>query len=402
MSIELRLLHAVLDKEVYNEVSDVFTPSAFSDELEDVAECIVDLHSELEGDLDVDIVRQGMFDLKVLSTAKKQVLGSVLEKLQEAESVDVDAARKFVYSLSRKAQRLKALNKLAQIIEKNEDSHAEVVSILDTLPVEEASESEIVPLDLSSLNEHISANGKFLSSIPPIRANIGGYARGNLVIYFGRPEVGKSSSVAWEVAGWLRQGFIVDYYGNEEPGRKIALNIRRAFTGETDEMIAQAATSGDNTDWPTVQDKLRVRQVGDIAIETIIQRAQKDRPDIIILDQLDKMSLEGRYNNTADRLKALYERARVLAKSCDCLVVAVSQASADAEGKTIVTYADLENSKTGKAGEADVIVGIGRRGEVSSERTQLRAITVSKNKVNGWLDSKSVMFDRHANQWSGT
>ena len=222
--------------------------------------------------------------------------------------------------------------------------------------MEEQEDSELVSLNLTDLGTHLSSGGKYGSSIPTVSKNIVGYAKQNLIIIFGRPEVGKSSLVAAEVAGWMQQGWRIDYYANEEPGRKI---------------------------------------------ETIIQRAIKEKPDVIVLYQLDKMSMDGKYNNTADRLKALYERARVLAKTSDCLVVAVSQASADAENKAVVTYADLENSKTGKAGEADIIIGIGRRGEVSSERTQMRVITISKNKINGWLGSDSVLFDRHANQWSG-
>ncbi len=401
MNMELRLLHSAFEKEVYDEVKDIFDATSFNDELEDIASVIADCHSQFESDLDIDIVQQSLFDTKVMSTAKKRMYSEVLEKLEESEPVGADIARTFVFSLARKSQRLKALNVLAQIIEKNEPSHAEVITILDQLPLEEQEDSELVSLDLTDLGTHLSSGGKYGSSIPTVSKNIVGYAKQNLIIIFGRPEVGKSSLVAAEVAGWMQQGWRIDYYANEEPGRKIALNVRRALTGETDADIEAAMRRKDNTKWPDFQDNLRVRQVGDISIETIIQRAIKEKPDVIVLDQLDKMSMDGKYNNTADRLKALYERARVLAKTSDCLVVAVSQASADAENKAVVTYADLENSKTGKAGEADIIIGIGRRGEVSSERTQMRVITISKNKINGWLGSDSVLFDRHANQWSG-
>ena len=61
----------------------------------------------------------------------------------------------------------------------------------------------------------------------------------------------------------------------------------------------------------------------------------------------------------------------------------VSQASAEAEGLLDVEYQYLDNSKTGKAGEADLIIGIGRRGDRSPDNTQ-RSVFVSKNKQNGW------------------
>ena len=38
---------------------------------------------------------------------------------------------------------------------------------------------------------------------------------------------------------------------------------------------------------------------------------------------------------------------------------------------------------------------------MSNERVQTRSLTVSKNKINGWLDRADVTFDRYTNQWSG-
>ena len=122
-------------------------------------------------------------------------------------------------------------------------------------------------------------------------------------------------------------------------------------------------------------------------------------PNVVVLDQTDKFTISGNYNNGADRLKALYERTRTIAKTGDCLVCNVSQASADAEGAYSVSYAMLENSKTGKSGEADVIFGIGKYKDTPDGRTQLRGICVSKNKINGWHGTEDVMFDRFSNQW---
>lgn len=402
MSIELRLLNSVLEKDIYSEVAGIFTPSAFTDELEDVASAIVELHSNFECDLDFDIIREHLVSTKVNTTAKKLVLDEVLARIEEVKSVNVEVTRKFIFNLARKRQRLDALNKLAQIIEKNEDTHEEVINILSKLPQEEADDAEIVGSDLKDLGEHYTAGGEFPFSVNALQDAIGGLGRGNLVVIFGRPEVGKSSLVAHEVAGYISKGLRVEYYANEEPGRKIMLNIRRAVTKETDDDIRKCVETGkDNKEWMKVKSNLIVRQIGDIEIDLIAARAKEDKPDIIILDQVDKMSLANKFNNTADRLKALYERTRVLAKTGNCLVINISQASADAEGKVEVTYSHLENSKTGKAGEADLIIGIGKYEVMSNDRVQTRTLTVSKNKINGWLDRTDVNFDRYTNQWSG-
>ena len=62
MNMELRLLHSAFEKEVYDEVKDIFDATSFNDELEDIASVIADCHSQFESDLDIDIVQQSLFD----------------------------------------------------------------------------------------------------------------------------------------------------------------------------------------------------------------------------------------------------------------------------------------------------------------------------------------------------
>ena len=42
----------------------------------------------------------------------------------------------------------------------------------------------------------------------------------------------------------------------------------------------------------------------------------------------------------------------------------------------------MENSKTGKAAEADLIIGVGKRSDLGKESD--RSICISKNKITGW------------------
>ena len=48
----------------------------------------------------------------------------------------------------------------------------------------------------------------------------------------------------------------------------------------------------------------------------------------------------------------------------------------------------LDGSKTGKAGEADIIIGIG-----VAEHEEFRTIKFSKNKINGWHGSLVLRRD---------
>ena len=84
-------------------------------------------------------------------------------------------------------------------------------------------------------------------------------------------------------------------------------------------------------------------------------------------------------------------------------MINVSQASIDADGQNRITYDMLDGSKTGKAGEADIIIGIGKndflKDDVSDPRNQIRYVTISKNKINGWHGMLPVTFNSITNQW---
>jgi hypothetical protein len=50
----------------------------------------------------------------------------------------------------------------------------------------------------------------------------------------------------------------------------------------------------------------------------------------------------------------------------------------DAHDRQFIDYSMMDNSRTGKAGEADIIIGIGKTG-TSEEENTVRHICISKN-----------------------
>ena len=64
-------------------------------------------------------------------------------------------------------------------------------------------------------------------------------------------------------------------------------------------------------------------------------------------------------------------------------MIGVSQASADAHDRERIGFDMMENSKTGKAAEADLIIGIGKHGTLDSLDTT-RVMCISKNKISGY------------------
>ena len=48
-----------------------------------------------------------------------------------------------------------------------------------------------------------------------------------------------------------------------------------------------------------------------------------------------------------------------------------------------LTFDMMEGSKTGKAAEADVIIGVGHRDKLDTDE-RIRSLAISKNKITGW------------------
>ena len=101
-----------------------------------------------------------------------------------------------------------------------------------------------------------------------------------------------------------------------------------------------------------------------------------------IQETLDKINVSGTYARTDEKLRQIYTSVREIAKRRDCAVIAISQASADAHNRNSISFDQMENSKTGKAAEADLIIGIGRNANTDLEN-KVRTLCVSKNKING-------------------
>lgn len=188
--------------------------------------------------------------------------------------------------------------------------------------------------------------------------------------------------------GWAEQGALIDYYGNEEAIKRTRWRCISAYTGLTKDQLMkdpEAATAV----WDKISQNVRTFEIPfGTPIEQIIARTKVRKPNIVIVDQLDKMSVQsltaGGFQNEQDRTRLLRIKYRDMGKTTDSLVIGVGQASADAEGQRIVTYAMGENSKTGKGAECDVFLGIGMSPLKDNimEVDYTRYITVSKNKLD--------------------
>jgi len=158
------------------------------------------------------------------------------------------------------------------------------------------------------------------------------------------------------------------------------MRLINAHTGMTFDQIR------DNTQitkekWAEVKQNIKILDTVDWSLDDVDEFVQKEKPDVLVIDQLDKVNVKGNFARTDEKLRAVYTGAREIAKRNNCCVIAISQASADGHGKMELSFDMMEGSKTGKAAEADVIIGVGVNGMTEEN---VRGLYISKNKITGW------------------
>ena len=205
------------------------------------------------------------------------------------------------------------------------------------------------------------------------------------MIAFARPEVGKTAfyvSLAASPNGFCSQGANVHIVTNEEPARRTMVRAVSAYTGFTHEELYQNKTQA-RSQFSQIAPNITMIDKVDATIEWLNIYCEHKKPDILIIDQLDKINVNGNFARTDEKLRSIYTKFREICKRHSLFGIGISQASADAESKTNVTYAMMENSKTGKAAEADLIIGIGKS-DITDNQDERRYLTISKNKLTGF------------------
>lgn len=209
----------------------------------------------------------------------------------------------------------------------------------------------------------------------------GGAARGDHIVVFGRPESGKTMFTVNMVGGFLKYGHKVLYIGNEEDTyktrKRIICNLAGATPGQfedtPDPVLAKAQEKGLGL--------LRICHLNPGTIPEIEELLQEIRPDVLVLDQIRNISWPGKGGDSmVQKLENLGIAVRALLGRYDCLGVSVTQAGSYEHSGPWLRTEDLDNSKTGLPGQADLIIGIGCTDEMVA--VNQRAISLCKNKLN--------------------
>ena len=356
---------------------------------------------EYENDISVSDVEALFFSLnQTLTTAQKDIYNVLFRKMHDGLELNHDIAQDVLRELNRED----AANELVDIAFKM--SNGEITSLHKVLEFIDRREEDFMPslkvsfenMDIDELLKKNELDFKWKVNIPSVAQLVPGVNGGQLIVGAARPNTGKTSSHAFLCAGengFLHQGAKVMVLANEEATNRVSARYLTASCNMTIKEIVKDKVKSE-TMFKAIKDKLHVAYATGWDLDRMERAVKAYKPDILIADMADKFQPEGYYTAHHEKLKATYIRLRIIAKQYDCVILAMSQLSAEAEGKVFVDMSMLEGSRTGKASEADVLFCItktpmveGQQEEDSAERHWL----VLKNKLTGKHGRVVTMFD---------
>jgi KaiC/GvpD/RAD55 family RecA-like ATPase len=269
--------------------------------------------------------------------------------------------------------------------------NGEVQSIIKLLQQEDNIGDSIteVTKDLDELLKEMDYSNLFTFNAPSqLNDCVKGVGKGHFTIIFARPESGKTAFWINMVAG--PNGFayqekvnnIAVFCNEEKPTRNVFRLIQSCSDMTRTHIDAEPTLA--NEEWKKIRDKIHVYDCKDFTVESIDSYCEEYKPDIVVIDQLDKVELSGSFNSGHEKLREIYKLTRDISSRRDVCMFGICQASSDAHDKNHISFDTMEGSKTGKAAEADLIIGIGKKDDWEGKEDFTRTLCISKNKLTGW------------------
>ena len=401
--IEKQMLKLLLGKKFYTQYKGQVSRSVFQGSFGALFETIQKAHEKYDADISVDelySLHTAVYN-PALTRAAKEQFSELIEDIKETTEPSEAIAKDIVNILAERDVAQRIAIEATEIFNGKPADFTIINKIIEEhkkgLPTEKL---DAVTNNVEKLIEQLNVTSKWQFNLTILREGIGGIGPGNLIIVFARPETGKTAFWVSLVAGpkgFAEQGANVHAFINEEPAVRTQLRAISCFTGFNKEQIIEDKAKT-HEEWKKIKDNIKMIDTVDWTIQDIDSHCEKYKPDVIVIDQLDKINISGTYARTDEKLRAVYTSAREIAKRRDCAVIAISQASADAHNRDHISFDMMENSKTGKAAEADLIIGIGNRSS-NDPTNDTRVLNISKNKITGWHDNKSCVIQKYISRY---
>lgn len=220
-----------------------------------------------------------------------------------------------------------------------------------------------------------------------LNEGIGELRGGSLGHVFARVDTGKTSFIVSEVcnfASQLKDDECILWCCNEEKGERIRKRMYQSILNCTTEQLLSYEKDAEEEFIHKGGGKIHLYDSAELSIDKI-EELLRELPHVklLVVDQGDKVMFGGDGKmESHTKLRILYGKYRAIGKIHGCDILTVGQANADAEGKQWLLLSHMADSKTGKPGELDYAIGIGKMFDPSSDiPDNIRYLHVCKNKM---------------------
>ena len=388
--MELALIRTMLDKEFYDNHKGIRCPDKiFSKDTRKIKQTLDYAMDTYEKSLTPTELEALFFvNNSSMTTANKQIFGELFHKVAREKPLSQDIATDVLSKMFQQVVGEEIANIGFDYVNGSRTGLEPLRSILNDY------EDNFLPKltvewDDTSLDTILRLNdlqSKWKFNIPSLAREVEGVSPGHFVIIGARPNTGKTSFHASTLAapnGFVHQGAKCMVLCNEESYERVAARYLSAATSMSmDEIKTNMAVAAMRYDKVDKNIFVKDSTGKDMSwVEAIVKAYE---PDIVVIDMGDKFAM-GKGERTDLFLKEAAIHARNIAKAHQCVIMWMSQLSADAEGLIEPDQSMLEGSKTGKAAEADLIIMVSKNKRVEGDddaETQ-RHLKIAKNKLKG-------------------
>ena len=384
--MEKELIKLLLNKKFYAKNKSKLSKEFFTNGTGELYETIEHAHEDSDKDLSINEVSSLHMDVYNPATtrAKRENFDALVTEIKQLDLPNETIANNIIRALYKRRIANKIAVLATEIYNGKDSDFSEIKKELEiSFDDIDKDTYEYVTSDVTSLIDKLKDNTKWKFNLATLKEHVNGVGEGNLAIIFARPESGKTAfwvNLVAGINGFASQGAKVCALINEEPAIRTQMRLINAYTGMTFDQI-RADMPGTKEKWAEVEQNIKILDTVDWSLDDVDEFVQREKPDVLVIDQLDKVNVKGNFARTDEKLRAVYTGAREIAKRNNCCVIAISQASADGHGKMELSFDMMEGSKTGKAAEADLIIGVGVNGMTEEN---VRGLYISKNKITGW------------------
>jgi len=398
--IELALIRSLMQKDFYDEHKGSKCPDRlFSKDIRKIKGTLDEAMSKHERDLTLTELQALFFSgNNTLTSANKTSYEVLFTKLSREEPMDNEIAKEVLSKLFQQMVGEDIANLGFDYVNGTKSNLEPLRNILDNYQDDFTPSFRFEGDDISfdTLVDHLNVKYQWKFNIPSLARRVEGLSGGHFVIVGARPNTGKTSfhaSIIASEGGFIDQGAKCIVLCNEEAYKRVGLRYLYCKANMSSDQVLEKRKIALERYEP-VRQLLSIKDSTDKRMDYVEQLAKSVKPDIIVLDMGDKFATAG-----SDRsdiyLKEAAIHARNIAKKYNCVILWMSQLSAEAEGKINVNQSMLEGSKTGKAAEADLMLLLSKNPEIEGQDSNdpQRHIRLAKNKLTGWHGTVHVELD---------